>query len=189
MHLRRILSFGLALMILALAAVAMFSFLKSLRPTDATIQRHFITIDLAEIPPGTARLIETTRGPIYVVHRTKEDLSNLDKLAELVRDPSSTISRQPAYAQNAYRAITPEWFITFGFSSRRGLPVKYVEQLPPHYDQGVTFFGGFFDQYDGALFDKAGRVLHRGHPDESNLPVPEYRYVDAKTIEIYPFGL
>lgn len=189
MHSRPTLRFGLIAMTLAFVAAGAYVLWGSLKPTDVAIQSHILTVNLAEIPPGAAQIFEVTGGPIYIVHRTKEDLADLDSLTQVVRDPNSTSSRQPAYAKNPYRSIKPEWFISFGFEHHRGLPVRYTEHLPQGYEGRVAWFGGFFDRYDGALFDKAGRVYSLGHPDETNLPIPEHKYVAENTVAIYPFGL
>jgi len=162
--------------------------IETMRPTDENTQSHLVVVNLSTIPLGDTQRIDSDRGPIFVVHRTKEDLSALETLSSQLRDPNSQLSHQPAYAQNRYRSAKPEWFIAFGLT-HRGLPVNYTQTLPFGYEGPGQWFGGFYERYDGALFDKAGRVYFSGHPSEENLQIPEHRYVAEDKVEIYPYGL
>lgn len=186
---RRKLILGLASLGALLVAAGSYLLVGSMRPTDGSIQSHIIVVNLSAIPAGVIQRIDSDRGPIFVIHRTKEDLAALDTVFSQLRDPNSAFSHQPAYAQNRYRSVKPEWFIGFGLN-HRGFPVSYTQTLPFGYEREVErWFGGFHDRYDGALFDKAGRVYLVGHPREENLLIPEHRYVAEDKVEIYPFGL
>lgn len=184
MSLRNLLKAGVLVMLMLLFLGTFLVLFRSMEPTDVNIRRHVLLVDLDQIPEGTAKRVDSAKGPVFIVHRTPADLLELERLSSQVRDPLSRASHQPPYARNIQRSIKPEWFVANG-GNLRGLPVRY-ELLPFPGPEGWS--GGFYDPYDGAMFDKAGRVFSSGHPLQENLYVPEYEFLTVNSLAIYPFG-
>ena len=109
-------------------------------------------------------------------------LSELDKEADLLADPSSEQSLQPGYAQNEHRSIRPSFLVLEGVCTHLGCaPLPRFEVGPA--DLGPDWPGGFYCPCHGSKFDLAGRV-YAGFPAPTNLTVPPYRYLNDSTLLI-----
>src|SRR5690606_18023184 len=64
-----------------------------------------VKANISNIEPGQMITVEWRGKPVYIVRRTSEALAGLQKTNDLVSDPDSEKPQQPAYAQNATRAI------------------------------------------------------------------------------------
>jgi ubiquinol-cytochrome c reductase iron-sulfur subunit len=96
-------------------------------------------------------------------------------------DPSSDVEQQPAYAQNEYRSIKPEFFVAVGICTHLGCSPTY---LPDSFSEQVTgVSSGFFCPCHGSKFDMAGRVF-QGVPAPYNLVIPKHMYLSDNRIII-----
>ncbi|MCG8425922.1 MAG: hypothetical protein MI754_01035 [Chromatiales bacterium] len=187
MHLRTIYRYATGLLAMLGLAAASYIFLASLTPSAKARSDAMITVDVSDLQPGEIKIIaEKSAVPIIILRRSQTDISRLYELSQHVKDPFSHASAQPDYAKNIYRSISPDYFVTFGYEARKGIRTTYrANTLPYDYYQNVTWYGGFHENFDGAIFDKAGRVYQRyGHPNQQNLPIPEYSFDSATTISI-----
>jgi len=126
-------------------------------------------IDLSEIDPGQMVTLVWEKRPVLVYRRTENDIANLERSAsgdDLLLDPSSSASRQPAFARNNTRSRITDWFVAINMGSDFGCPLERVSPA----DGGK---GLFRDTCRGSQYDAAGRVL-RGHYATDNLSVPDY---------------
>jgi ubiquinol-cytochrome c reductase iron-sulfur subunit len=139
--------------------------------------------DVSKLEPGAIVKVEWRGKAIYIVRRTKEMLSSLDRDTNLLEDPNSeNTDQQPDYAMNEYRSIKPEYLVVEGVCTHLGCaPTPRFEVAPA--DLGPEWPGGFFCPCHGSKFDLAGRVF-KGVPAPSNLKVPPHRYVNDTTILI-----
>lgn len=158
-------------------------FLASMAPSErAKAMGAPVTIDISKLEDGQL-LITTWRGsPVWVVRRTAEMLENLTKVDGDLRDPDSQQDQQPAYAQNAARALKAENLVVVGRCTHLGCSPVFRPDHPAE-DLGQDWLGGFFCPCHGSKFDMAGRV-YKGVPAPLNLPVPPHRYIDDNTIVI-----
>jgi ubiquinol-cytochrome c reductase iron-sulfur subunit len=141
-----------------------------------------VEVDVSKLESGALLKVEWRGRPIYILHRTEEMLGSLDRDAELLRDPASESSVQPAYATNEYRSIRPAFLVLEGVCTHLGCaPLPRFEVAPA--DLGPNWPGGFYCPCHGSRFDLAGRVF-AGVPAPTNLTVPPYRYVNDSTILI-----
>jgi ubiquinol-cytochrome c reductase iron-sulfur subunit len=141
-----------------------------------------VEVDISKLEPG--QLLTTTwRGkPLWILRRTREALDALPSLNPVLRDPKSEVSeQQPAYAQNPYRSVKPEYLILIGLCTHLGCSPTYVRTTDAH-DLGSDWKGGFFCPCHGSRFDLAGRV-YQGVPAPTNLEVPPHKYLsDARVV-------
>lgn len=158
-------------------------FLSSMAPSErAKALGAPVTIDISKLEDGQL-LISTWRGsPVWVVRRTAEMLADLPKVDGDLRDPDSQQDQQPAYAQNATRALKDEYLVVIGRCTHLGCSPVFRPDHPAE-DLGKDWLGGFFCPCHGSKFDMAGRV-YKGVPAPLNLPVPPHRYLDDNTIVI-----
>ena len=166
------------------AGLAAIPFLGSLKPSARTIEPREI-IEFPKLAPGQV-LAHTTpwRTTIYIIRRTEEMLRALQRGADSLRDPLSEKSEQPAYAQNPYRSINPEFLVVEAECTHVGCNVAFWGPGQDPYDKYMNETGGFFCPCHGSKYDSAGRVTKFG-PAPRNLIVPDYEFVSATSIRVY----
>ncbi len=185
--------YSYSLISLSLIAVLFIGYvgIASLSPSEKSKSNAVLIINLGEITEGEARIYGGGSKPrVVVVHRTAEDITNLEAVTPYLKDPNSVDSKQPAFAVNYYRSLKPEYFIGYAYEPRMGVEIKYfVETYPTDWYRDITWFGGFYENYDGAHFDKAGRLYKGfGHPRQRNIPIPEYSFVSENVVAVTFLG-
>lgn len=166
------------------AVAAAVPFLASWQPSARAMTAGApVQADISKLEPG-ARMIETWRGkPVWIVHRTPEQLAALPSVDGSLRDPNSeNPDQQPEYAANPHRSIKPEIAVIVGICTHLGCsPTFFGEIEPEPFDP--EWKGGFYCPCHQSRFDMAGRV-YQGVPAPTNLEVPPYRFIDDNTIEL-----
>ncbi|WP_162047101.1 ubiquinol-cytochrome c reductase iron-sulfur subunit [Vibrio taketomensis] len=165
---------------LGAAAVAV-PFIKSWNPSEkAKAAGAPVEVDISKLEEGQMVRVEWRGKPVWVVRRAQTVVDTLNELDGQLRDPSSGEAQQPAYAQNAFRSIKPEYFVAVGICTHLGCSPTYLPDSFSEQVQGVK--SGFFCPCHGSKFDMAGRVFS-GVPAPLNLVVPKHMYLsDAKII-------
>ncbi|WP_217475158.1 ubiquinol-cytochrome c reductase iron-sulfur subunit [Stutzerimonas stutzeri] len=133
-----------------------------------------VKVNISKIEPGQQMVAEWRGQPVFIVRRTEEALSNLDKLNDTVADPKSEASEQPAYVDPKVRSIKPEVLILVGLCTHLGCSPSFRPEVAPP-DLGPEWLGGYFCPCHGSKYDLAGRVF-KGQPAPLNLPVPPHSY-------------
>ena len=139
-----------------------------------------VQVDLAPIEPGQQLTFEYRGAPHWIIRRTPEMIAQLDKNDALLADPKSEASTQPDYAKNTGRAIKPEWLVLKGVCTHLGCSPTMRKEVGAA-DLGADWPGGFFCPCHQSKFDMAGRVF-KGMPAPTNLWVPQYKFIDNKTL-------
>lgn len=134
-----------------------------------------VKFDFSKLEPGAMVVVEWRGKPVYVMHRTEEQLADLPKLNDQLKDPDSAISDQPAYIEGDARAIRPELFVVEGLCTHLGCAPKFRPEVGAADLGGDSWLGGFFCPCHGSKFDLAGRV-YSGVPASTNLVVPPYSF-------------
>ena len=192
MNKRSALKIGVLTGLIAGLLFVSYIFLASLSPSSAARSNATITIDISELKLGEIKKYSQSEiAPVMVLRRSMEDIKRLQELEEYLRDPWSNESEQPEYVKNQYRSIKPEYFIAYAYEPRLGVGVTYHDNvLPSEGYEEIRWYGGFHENYDGSLFDKAGRVYKKyGHWNELNIPIPEHRYESESKIVVYFLGI
>ncbi|NLO80177.1 MAG: ubiquinol-cytochrome c reductase iron-sulfur subunit [Xanthomonadaceae bacterium] len=142
-----------------------------------------VSVDISQLEPGQRITTEWRGRPVWIVRRTQEMLANLKKLESQLADPNSSMPQQPAYAQNEYRSIKPEYLVVIGICTHLGCSPLYRPEVGAADLGGDSWLGGFFCPCHGSKFDLAGRV-YAGVPAPTNLVVPPYHFADDNTIVV-----
>ncbi|WP_299771276.1 ubiquinol-cytochrome c reductase iron-sulfur subunit [uncultured Pseudoteredinibacter sp.] len=142
-----------------------------------------VKYNLSKLEPGQMVTVEWRGKPVYVVRRTQEVLDDLKTVDGLLRDPNSTESVQPPYADNEVRSIKPEFLVLLGLCTHLGCAPMYRPEVGAADLGGAEWKGGFFCPCHGSKFDLAGRV-YQGVPAPINLEVPPYRFDSDAVITI-----
>ena len=163
------------------AAAASIPFVTSLFPTaKAEAEGGPVKVKIGGMKPGNQLTVIWRGRPVWIIVRTKQELDELPKLNNLLRDPNSDVPQQPTYARNTYRSIKPEILVLVGICTHLGCTPTF---RPDPKSIGPEWPGGFYCSCHGSKFDLAGRV-YKGVPAPINLEVPPYVYLNEEEILI-----
>ena len=165
------------------AACAAWPLISSMNPAQDTLAAGApIDVDVSTIKPGQQILVLWRSRPIFVVHRTPEQIARLkaDKDASELRDPNSNAYQQGAYAKNVFRSIKPDILVLVGICTHLGCIPEYT---PKPGSLFPSWPGGYFCPCHGSRYDLSGRVF-QNVPAPYNLPVPPYHFVNDKVVRI-----
>jgi len=142
-----------------------------------------VKADIGKLEPGQMVVVEWRGKPVYVMHRTPEQLEGLATLNDKLKDPDSAISDQPAYIEGDARALRPEILVVEGLCTHLGCAPKFRPEVGAADLGGADWIGGFFCPCHGSKFDLSGRV-YSGVPASTNLVVPPYSFEDDSVLVI-----
>ncbi len=143
-----------------------------------------VKADISKIEPGAMINVEWRGKPVYVVHRTTQQIDDLPSLNDDLKDPDSELpDSQPAYITGDARAIRPEIFVVVGLCTHLGCAPKFRPEVGAADLGGDDWLGGFFCPCHGSKFDMSGRV-YAGVPASQNLIVPPYSFEDDSILVI-----
>ena len=134
-----------------------------------------VKADIGKIEPGQMVVVEWRGKPVYVLHRTAEQLADLPALNDQLKDPDSENSVQPDYISGIDRAIRPALLVVEGLCTHLGCAPKFRPEVGAADLGGADWLGGFFCPCHGSKFDLSGRV-YSGVPASANLVVPPYSF-------------
>lgn len=158
-------------------------FLSSMQPSArARAEGAPVEVNIGRLQPGEQVKVVWRGKAISVVRRPPEMLERLPGMREALRDPDSDQPQQPAYAQNEFRAVKPEYLVVESVCTHLGCSPQFRPEVAPE-DLGSEWQGGFFCPCHGSRFDLAGRV-YKNVPAPLNLAVPPHKYLDDQTLLI-----
>jgi ubiquinol-cytochrome c reductase iron-sulfur subunit len=152
------------------AASALWPVIHSMNPAADVLALSSIEVDLAPIAEGQTIKVKWRGMPVFIRHRTKEDIdvSREVNVAEL-RDPQTDAER----VQKGHE----QWLIMVGVCTHLGcIPLAGAGEF------GGADKGGWFCPCHGSHYDTAGRV--RKGPAPKNLTVPAYAFLTDNRIRI-----
>ena len=137
-----------------------------------------VQVDISALRPGEKVTVEWRGKPVWILHRTPEQLATLKKVEPQLADPDSERTQYPtpAYAKNDHRSIKPEYFVGVGICSHLGCSPIEKFQPGPQPSLPDDWQGGFLCPCHGSTFDVAGRVF-KNKPAPDNLEVPPHMYI------------
>lgn len=181
---RRLLNTSIRVMGCIGAACAIVPFLSALKPNQHILATNGpIDVDLHHLQPGEQMTIQWRGKPIWILRRTQAMLTQLSAHNPELRDPHSLVPQQPAFAQNDWRSLHPDYLVLVGVCTHLGCIPEYRAQDPLFTGDA----GGFYCPCHGSRFDLSGRV-YRHVPAPINLEVPVYRFINEHTIRLGESG-
>ena len=141
-----------------------------------------VEADISKLEPGQMLRVKWRGKPVWVVHRTDQNLNDLPGLDGKLTDPASETPQQPDYCKNPTRSIKPRYLVAIGICTHLGCSPTYRPDIAPD-DLGPDWKGGFFCACHGSRFDLAGRV-YSGVPAPTNLVIPPHSYLSDNLILI-----
>ena len=153
-------------MLMAVAGVGLFAWTLVASMAPARDAFRPLVVSLSTIAPGERLTVNHNRMPIFIVHRTPEQIAAVQAADD---------APMPSPQADAERVHRPEWLVVeanpepgFFWSDRYG-----------RLRRGK--YGGWFAYWD-QHYDLSGR-LREGYPAR-NLPVPDYYFLDDTIIVI-----
>ena len=164
------------------AGYVVYPFLAAWAPSEkAKAAGAPVEADISKLEPGQLMRVKWRGKPVWVVHRTEQNVKDLPKLDPTLLDPNSDDEgQQPAYCKNGTRSIKPDYLIAVGICTHLGCSPTYRPEMAPA-DLGPDWVGGFFCPCHGSRFDLAARV-YSGVPAPKNLEIPPHKYLTDTTI-------
>jgi len=150
------------------AGAVAWPLLNSMEPAADTLAMSTTEVDVSGIAPGVGKTVMWQGKPVFVRHRTPEEIAEAQKAdsAQMV-DPE----------KDSARVQKPEWLIVVGVCTHLGcVPVGET----PTENRGE--FGGWFCPCHGSQYDTSGRI--RKGPAPKNLAVPPYKFVSDTQVRI-----
>ncbi len=166
------------------AAGVAVPFLSSWSPSEkAKAAGAPVKADISKLEQGQMVVVEWRGKPVYVLHRTSQQLASLAALSDQLKDPASASSKQPSYIKGDSRALRPEILVVEGLCTHLGCAPKFRPEVGAADLGGDDWKGGFFCPCHGSKFDLSGRV-YSGVPASENLVIPPYRFESQFVLEI-----
>ena len=167
----------------AAAAATAVPFVSSFAPSErAKAAGASVEVDISSLAPGELKVVEWRGKPVWIMHRTPEQLAELEQIPGLA-DPASNRSDQPDYAKNTQRSIKPEVLVAVGICTHLGCSPVNVAKGSANRSVPADWPGGFFCPCHGSTFDLAGRVF-ANKPAPTNLEIPPHFYLDDSKLLI-----
>ena len=163
------------------AAFAAIPFIASWKPSArAKALGAPVDVDASKLEAGQMLKVVWRGQPVFVVRRVKAVVDQLGGHDDILADPKSDDSLQPAYikATGAVRARNPEYWVGLAVCTHLGcsplgafLPNDSFQVAGA--DLGANWPGGFYCPCHGSKYDLSGRVF-KSMPAPKNLTVPPY---------------
>ena len=144
-----------------------------------------VEVQIDKLELGQQITVEWRGKPIWVLHRTPEQLETIRKnaKADFLADPESKASRQPEYVKGPERAIKPEFFVAEGVCTHLGCSPTLKKEVGAASDMGADWPGGYYCPCHNSRFDLSARVF-KGSPAPTNMTVPPHRYASESVVVI-----
>jgi ubiquinol-cytochrome c reductase iron-sulfur subunit len=142
----------------------------SMNPSGDVLALSSVEFDLAPVPVGSGVTIVWRGKPIFVRHRTPEEIKGAEDVKEAALiDPATDESRT--------KAGHAQWIVLIGICTHLGCVPLGNKPTDPRGE-----WGGWFCPCHGSQYDVSGRVRHG--PAPANLPVPPYAFMTDTRIKI-----
>lgn len=156
-----------------LAATA-WPFINNLNPAADTLALASVEVNIAPIQVGQAITVKWRGKPVFIRHRTPEDIKAAESVPmSQLPDPQTDNAR----VTDSAKKVRPEWLIMIGVCTHLGcVPLGNR----PGQDKGP--FDGWYCPCHGSAYDTSGRI--RQGPAPKNLVVPDYLFLSDALVRI-----
>ena len=155
---------------MAVVGVGAFAwpFIDSMNPSASVLALASTEVDLAPVAVGQAITVVWRGKPVFVRHRTAEDISAAENV---------NVGSLPDPETDQARVQKPEWLVMVGICTHLGCVPLGQRPTDPKGN-----FGGWFCPCHGSHYDTSGRI--RQGPAPRNLEIPGYVFMTDTSIRI-----
>jgi ubiquinol-cytochrome c reductase iron-sulfur subunit len=147
------------------ACAVAWPMIDSMNPSADVLAQSSIEVDITDIAPGSQKRVMWRGKPIFVWHRTPEEIQEAKTVADSdLKDPQADDARVVKGKE--------QWLVMVGVCTHLGC----VPQT------GMGDYGGYFCSCHGSQYDTSGRI--RKGPAPKNLPIPPYAFLSDTKIFI-----
>lgn len=147
------------------ACAVAWPMIDSMNPSADVLAQSSIEVDIADIAPGTQKRVMWRGKPIFIWHRTPEEIKEAEEVTVAdLRDQQTDDVRVVKGKE--------QWLVMVGVCTHLG--------CVPQAGQGD--FGGYFCSCHGSQYDTSGRI--RKGPAPKNLAIPPYAFLSDTKIFI-----
>lgn len=141
----------------------------SMNPSKDVLALATTEVDISQVPVGQAITVKWQGKPIFIRHRTVEEIE------QAVSDDE--VTDMPDFQKDEVRVKKSEWLILIGICTHLGC-------IPSGQAVGSQKgeFGGWFCPCHGSQYDTSGRI--RKGPAPKNLAIPPYQFLTDTVIKI-----
>ena len=139
-----------------------------------------VAVDASKLEDGQMLKVVWRGQPVFIVRRSKAVIEQLGDHDNVLADPKSDDSVQPAYIKDSgpARARNAEYWVGLAVCTHLGCsPLGAFEPNNAFQvtgtDLGQNWPGGFYCPCHGSKYDISGRV-YKSQPAPTNLTVPPY---------------
>jgi ubiquinol-cytochrome c reductase iron-sulfur subunit len=147
------------------ACAVAWPLIDQMNPSADVLAQSSVEVDIADIAPGAQKRVMWRGKPIFVWHRTPEEIASAKK------DNDSELKDLETDDQRVVKG-KEQWLVMIGVCTHLG--------CVPQSGQGE--FGGYFCSCHGSVYDTSGRI--RKGPAPKNLPIPPYAFLSDSKIFI-----
>ena len=142
----------------------------SMNPSKDVLALSSVDVDLAPVVVGQGITIVWQGKPIFVRHRTPEEIKSAQDvpLNQLIQPQPDSARAKPGHDQ---------WIVLIGICTHLGCVPLGNKPTDPRGE-----WGGWFCPCHGSQYDTSGRVRHG--PAPANLALPPYAFESATKIKI-----
>jgi ubiquinol-cytochrome c reductase iron-sulfur subunit len=162
-------------------AAALWPLLDQMNPDASALSLATVEFDITPIQPGQAVTVMWQGKPVFVRHRTPEEVEAAKKASlDELKDPTAQLiggEELPATDENRTKAGKEQWLVMVGVCTHLGCIPK-GQQTGDNRGE----YGGWFCPCHGSHYDTAGRI--RKGPAPTNLPIPPYVFEGDTKIKI-----
>ena len=142
----------------------------SMSPAGDVLALSSVEVDIASITPGMGITAVWRGKPIFIRHRTPEEIKTVQAvpLNQLI---------EPSPDSDRVKAGHEQWVVLIGICTHLGCVPLGNKPSDPRGD-----YGGWFCPCHGSQYDVDGRVRHG--PAPANLALPPYAYLSDTKVKI-----
>lgn len=189
---KRNMLFGTAGLLGGVAALAtVVPFVGSMLPAADTLAASKTEFDVGTVKEGQLVVIQWQGKPVFVTHRSKALLAEVDGHDDMLKDPESKAIEAVSAAwitdeNRKYRAIKPEYLVVVASCTHLGcIPMYKPTKGRKDWGDSVPedWPGGWHCPCHGSLYDISARVIN-GSPAPHNLHLMPYKYTGETSVVI-----
>ena len=150
------------------AGAVAWPLIDQMNPAADTLALASIEVDVSKIEEGQSITLKWRGKPVFIRHRTADEISRADAVAiDDLRHPET----------DSERTEKPEFLVLLGVCTHLGcVPLgQKVGEVKGEYD-------GWFCPCHGSHYDTSGRI--RKGPAPLNLEIPPYSFVSDQVVKI-----